>query len=204
MTPRMNRAMSLAAVVAFLALPATVNASITVPAIGHGSQGGEVATWQATLNFLIRQAQANGSTGFPKAWRVFGAQRPLVVDGVFGVLTTQATRAYQRAYHLRSTGVVGLVSWKTWIEFHLTCCGAGYATLGEGLPLSPYVTWWQISLDRWLSRHDPSLAQLIPDGIYGPLTTQATMVYQRRVGLDVDGIAGPKTWAKLVNAGYAH
>jgi hypothetical protein len=50
MTPRMNRAMSLAAVIAFLALPATVMASITIPAIGHGSQGGEVATWQATLN----------------------------------------------------------------------------------------------------------------------------------------------------------
>jgi peptidoglycan hydrolase-like protein with peptidoglycan-binding domain len=106
--------------------------------------------------------------------------RSLVGDGVFGPLTTRASRAYQQAYHLRPTGVVGLASWKTWIGSQLTCCGAGYQTLAEGLPLSPYVTWWQISLDRWLARHYPNLPQLIPDGIYGPLTTQATILYQVR------------------------
>jgi peptidoglycan hydrolase-like protein with peptidoglycan-binding domain len=97
-----------------------------------------------------------------------------------------------------------LWGWKTWIESELTCCGAGYATLGEGMPISPYVTWWQISLDRWLATHDPSLPELIPDGVYGPLTMQATIVYQEAVELAPDGIAGRKTWTKLSNTGLAH
>ncbi len=40
-------------------------------------------------------------------------------------------------------------------------------------------------------------AQLIADGSYGPLTTLAVQSFQRRAGLDADGIVGPKTWAAL-------
>ena len=197
----MRRLLLLPILLVALHSPASVAAAI--PALGPGSRGGEVATWQATLDYLIRQAQGQGSVGLPKPWRVFVGGRLLSVDGVFGPLTTNATRAYQRAYHLPPTGVVGLASWKTWIGGQITCCGAGYASLGEGMPLSPYVTWWQISLDRWLATHDPSLPALIPDGVYGPLTTQATIVYQEAVGLVPDGIAGPKTWTKLSHTGLA-
>jgi hypothetical protein len=33
-----------------------------------------------------------------------------------------------------------------------------------------------------------------PDGIFGPLTRQATTIYQVKHGLKADGIVGPKTW----------
>jgi len=33
-----------------------------------------------------------------------------------------------------------------------------------------------------------------PDGIFGPLTRQATILYQTQHGLKADGIVGPKTW----------
>jgi peptidoglycan hydrolase-like protein with peptidoglycan-binding domain len=158
-----------------------------------------VATWQATLDF-VRQGDAAGSTALPRAWRAFVGYPPLVVDGVFGPRTAAVTRAYG----LPATGFVGLASWKAWIESQLTCCGAGYQTLAEGMALSASVTWWQISLDRWLLHHAPRVALLIPDGIYGPLAMRATMVYQRAVGLDADGIAGTKTWSKLSQAGLVH
>lgn len=38
---------------------------------------------------------------------------------------------------------------------------------------------------------------LIPDGIFGPLTEEAVKAFQKKVGLAVDGIVGPATWNKL-------
>ncbi|MGC4154544.1 MAG: peptidoglycan-binding domain-containing protein [Propionicimonas sp.] len=38
---------------------------------------------------------------------------------------------------------------------------------------------------------------LATDGVFGPLTRQATLDYQRSHGLDVDAIVGPRTWASL-------
>jgi peptidoglycan hydrolase-like protein with peptidoglycan-binding domain len=122
---------SVVLVVCWMALfPASALA--VIPAIGPGSQGGQVATWQATLDLLIRD-DAKRPAGLPKAERVFVGQRVLAVDGVFGPLTTRATRAYQRAYHLRPTGVVGVTSWKAWIGSRLTCCDAGFPTLARGV-----------------------------------------------------------------------
>ena len=39
---------------------------------------------------------------------------------------------------------------------------------------------------------------LLPDGIFGPLTEEAVMEFQKVNGLAVDGIVGPATLAKLI------
>lgn len=39
---------------------------------------------------------------------------------------------------------------------------------------------------------------LYPDGIFGPITEEAVKAFQKENGLAVDGIVGPKTWAKLL------
>ncbi|MBQ1405792.1 MAG: peptidoglycan-binding protein, partial [Oscillospiraceae bacterium] len=36
------------------------------------------------------------------------------------------------------------------------------------------------------------------DGEFGPQTKSAVLAYQRRSGLEADGIIGPQTWAKLL------
>lgn len=41
---------------------------------------------------------------------------------------------------------------------------------------------------------------LEPDGIFGPMTRECLRTYQSTHGLDADGVAGPKTWAALLNA----
>jgi peptidoglycan hydrolase-like protein with peptidoglycan-binding domain len=119
------------------------------------------------------------------------------VDGVFGPLTQRATRLYQRQYSLPMTGTVTFQSWTASLADGLgNCCDGIGPTIGEG-NTSAFVTWFQISIDRWIGRSQPGIRELIPDGIFGPLTTAATIAYQRSVGLDPDGIAGTQTWSKL-------
>ena len=55
------------------------------------------------------------------------------------------------------------------------------------------VLWVQIALNG------PQImnANLTPDGSYGPKTTEAVKAYQKKYGLAVDGIFGPKSLAKM-------
>ena len=41
------------------------------------------------------------------------------------------------------------------------------------------------------------LLGLDADGIFGPKTEEAVRRYQKTYGLTVDGVVGPKTWASL-------
>ena len=41
-------------------------------------------------------------------------------------------------------------------------------------------------------------AHLKPDGQFGPVTSMALQSFQRRAGLDADGVCGPKTWGALL------
>ena len=51
----------------------------------------------------------------------------------------------------------------------------------------------QISLNRALAGQ----ARLVPDGVFGARTQRALIAFQRRQGLQADGVAGPATWKAL-------
>ena len=191
-----------AATAALLALTmfATTPATATIHSLGRGAMGGEVATWQATVNERWR---ASGSTNPPQVVRFIRIHGYLSQDGVFGPLTERATVLYQRQLHLPASGTVGFSSWVSATFGRLTCCGAGYASIRVG-DRSPYVTWWQIGLDRWLARHEPDTPELVPDGVFGPLTLAATVAFQRSADLPADGPAGQLTWARLIRTGLLH
>lgn len=53
------------------------------------------------------------------------------------------------------------------------------------------------SLQARLNRDYPAYSHLTVDGQYGPATTAVVREFQKRAGLSADGIAGPKTLAKL-------
>ena len=51
---------------------------------------------------------------------------------------------------------------------------------------------------RVLAVDDHRQPTVVPDGIYGPTTTQAVSAFQRRVGIPVTGIADQQTWDLIV------
>ena len=78
---------------------------------------------------------------------------------------------------------------------------------GNGLPVYPgwlirigqtgeSVRQIQACLNR-VGRRQAFIPQLAEDGIFGPRTQDAVMIFQRLYGLNPDGIVGPLTWARL-------
>lgn len=53
---------------------------------------------------------------------------------------------------------------------------------------------------RVLSKDDPQLPTVIPDGIYGPSTMIAVTAFQRREGIPVTGVVDEFTWDRIVAA----
>ena len=51
---------------------------------------------------------------------------------------------------------------------------------------------------RILSEDDSRQPTVVPDGIYGPSTSQAVAAFQRRKGLPANGIADQQTWDAIV------
>lgn len=51
---------------------------------------------------------------------------------------------------------------------------------------------------RVIAEYDPSHLSVIPDGIYGPETSQAVTLFQRKHGLPATGITDQNTWESIV------
>lgn len=51
---------------------------------------------------------------------------------------------------------------------------------------------------RVIAQQDAANPSLIPDGIYGPTTTQAVSIFQRNHGLNVTGVTDQATWDAIV------
>ncbi|MCD7036138.1 peptidoglycan-binding protein [Metabacillus sp. GX 13764] len=98
--------------------------------------------------------------------------------GYFGSITEKSVKEIQKKYHLKEDGIAGK---KT----------AGILKILRKGDMGRPV----IKLQRLLSEWD--LLNGSPDGLYGASTADAVKRFQKKKGLAADGIAGPKTMAKL-------
>jgi peptidoglycan hydrolase-like protein with peptidoglycan-binding domain len=164
--------------------------------IRNGSTGEAVRTIQRALNIVAPKVP-----GIPQ----------LAEDGVFGPITQQAVTAFQRQFELNPDGIVGPITWERLMR-------EAYGTNPEPpVPppppppsLPPYpgfltslgatgnnVRTIQQAINRVHARI-PSIPRLNEDGIFGPMTRNSVMAFQRHFGLNPDGIVGPITWERLM------
>ena len=109
------------------------------------------------------------------------------VDGIFGPATQSALMAFQGDSGLDADGIAGPHTW---------------AALGVEFDEEPEVR----LLSQGARGDDVEELQnelvrigynIDVDGVFGPMTYDAVCDFQESVGLVVDGIVGPRTWAAL-------
>lgn len=161
-------------------------------------------------NVFTLQRQLNRIT---KDYPFFGL---LTVDGIFGPAMTATVKAFQKQFGLTADGVVGRQTWYKISYIYVSVKDLAELT-SEGETSSGTLsdgTWGGVVLRQgstgssveqlqfWLntlSQYDSSIPSVMVDGIYGSGTTAAVRVFQRKYGLDVDGIVGQQTWTRLYN-----
>ncbi|MFF4145963.1 peptidoglycan-binding protein [Streptomyces sp. NPDC001698] len=103
----------------------------------------------------------------------------LDADGLFGPATTGAVKAFQKRNGLNPDGIVGPNTWNKLIRT-VRQGSSGEAVKAAQTQLAGY-------------GHNIRI-----DGAFGPATASAVKAFQKRNGLNPDGIVGPNTWNKLV------
>jgi peptidoglycan hydrolase-like protein with peptidoglycan-binding domain len=111
--------------------------------------------------------------------------KPGAADGVFGVYTESAVKAFQKWTTLSADGIVGPDTWEK-----LDDADRSDPTLREG---STGVA--VRGLQRRLIAAGFGIDDI--DGRFGPQTQAAVRAFQERHELDVDGVVGPQTWERL-------
>ena len=171
---------------------------------GTGGGGGEPTnpSLPAYPGQLIRLGSKGESVRQVQSWlnRVAARQpsiRKLVEDGIFGPLTLEAVRTFQQLFNLTADGIVGPLTWARLAQEGTRECLPPYPGLLLRVGSSgESVRQIQRCLNS-ISARQPTIGRLTEDGIFGPLTLNAVINFQRIFGLSIDGIVGPATWAQL-------
>ena len=167
------------ALLATIMLAATIVAAPPVSAqslLYIGATGSEVAEWQRQLNDVRSD--------------------DIAVDGIYGPITASATKDFQRSAGITVDGIVGPETRGAMRDADGSGSGNGGGS-SDGL-LRRGDSGSQVrdlqagleSLNYWVGP---------VDGIYGTLTRQAVMAFQKVNGLQIDGIVGPEVRGALDN-----
>lgn len=152
--------------------PVTNNRSLK-----QGSSGEEVRDLQAKLNQV-------GSS--------------LAVDGVFGINTENAVRAFQRRYQLVVDGIAGPNTLNKLESVAKELTSPPYSnTNGSAIVPYPGYTIRRGSKDSVNVKRIQRALSITADGIFGLKTEKAVRAYQKRKGLVSDGVVGQATWNTL-------
>ena len=176
------------------------------------SEGQRINVGKAPPNVVIRQG-ARGENVVLLQFLLntiaqFYATVPEVVEtGVFDAQTTEGVRAFQRQYGLTVDGIVGPATWRALYDTYngITSSVPVPPSKAEdypGAPLRVNMTGAPVRLIQnylnTLSEVFKTIPKVNADGIFGPMTEQQVMAFQRLFGLTVDGIVGPSTWHSIM------
>ena len=155
----------------------------------QGSRGNDVLQLQYLLNYIAQ---------------FYPSVQTVTQDSVFGSVTANSVRSFQRLFGLSTDGVVGRATWNKLYQVYRTLqCDepSGDTPAWPGVYLRQGSTGSNVvTLQNLLNNARGIYVQipyLTPDGIFGPNTTNAVRIFQREAGLTVDGVVGPATWNAL-------
>jgi peptidoglycan hydrolase-like protein with peptidoglycan-binding domain len=157
----------------------------------RGSTGADVTAWQTYLR----------SQGYTV----------VVVDGVFGVQTSDSTKAWQSKRGLKADGIVGPETLRAALSpapAALVVAAPVVAAVAKAVALVlPALT---RTLLKGASGTDVAAWQaflraqgytaVLADGVFGSQTFDSTKAWQSKAGLKADGIVGPASWAAATAA----
>ncbi|WP_329240629.1 peptidoglycan-binding protein [Streptomyces sp. NBC_01478] len=138
-----------------------------------GSRGACVRVLQSYLNDPHAHNQWDGAG--------------LSVDGIYGSKTAAAVQAFQTYRSLPSTGVADAQTRSYLANGSPAACMDTLVGMGSATPCV-------VKLQNYLSQ---SGHPLTVDGIFGARTRDALKAFQKDMGQDPDGIAGPEFWGPL-------
>lgn len=162
-------------------------------------------------NVKVIQKQLNRiSKNFPAIPKI-----PLE-DGNFGKDTEEAVKTFQRTFNLTPDGIVGRATW-----YRISSIYVGVKRLAEleqeaeeeikepegdgkypGYLLKYGSRGEKVrEMQRYLAEIAKyyNIPSILPDGIFGNITKQTVIEFQRLFGLDADGIVGVNTWDMIYN-----
>lgn len=161
------------------------------------STGSDVETIQRQINRI-----SNNYPAIPKI-------EP--VDGVFGSETESSVKAFQRIFNLYADGIVGKSTWYKISGIYvgvkrlaeLESEGEKLESTGEypGYLLKQGSTGDAVSQMQYflnfVSQYYKEVPPINGDSILGVNTLDSVIQFQKKFGLDVDGIVGKQTWDKI-------
>lgn len=140
---------------------------------------------------------------------------PAVTDpqGVFGESTRKAVLKFQSIFGLITDGIVGKATWYKLSSLYTAVTRLaeldsegtklGIGTVPPGVVLRQGLRGQDVVTLQYLlnvmAQYYPGIPAPVQDGIFGSGTRQSVVAFQRRMGLDPDGIVGVQTWQALYN-----
>lgn len=176
-----------------------ISASFSGTPLRLGSQGQAVQRIQLQLNRI--------SADYPLIPKIPES------DGIFGVATENAVKAFQRTFNLTEDGIVGKATWYR-IQYIFTAVTDIAELESEGLTIQDIPRQFDRILtegDRGtavrslqyllttISFYNSAVPPLVIDGIYGPSTTSAVRSFQTAYGLEPTGIVSVETGRKIID-----
>lgn len=125
------------------------------------------------------------------------------VNGIFGAPMQNAVRAFQRFASLPVTGEIDEATWNAIVKAYADLEETEYKYVYPGVPIRYGMRGKDVralqELLNFAYELDPTgLYSVSEDGIFGSETQNAVIAFQRKYGLDADGIVGELTWNKLI------
>jgi len=145
-----------------------------------------------------------------------GRNYPLIpiiddINGIFGVQTEEAVKAFQQVFNLTPDGIIDSATWYK-IKYIYNAVKGLSELVTEGVSPEEIKTYfpeaWQegdsgifVKLIQYYIRALGCYYSDIPiveiTGYFGPETTEAVIALQTKYNIIIDGVVGIQTWAKL-------